>query len=118
MKHGLVIDETGSLVDFAREAVRPYEYNMTAVGSFLEGVALLAEETFDLVMLSQVERCPGSFWQVLELVRQRVSRDTLLIVMAPGPDAAFYARAQQVGVTALSAPLAVPARAVEQEAAG
>ena len=114
MKQALIVDPHGTVEDFASSALTLYE--LYTVGSLQEAIAMASGAEYDLFLIARHDGlCDGALWTMVERIARLASEDALIMVRTEDADEAFHARAADLGVTVLTAPLDVAARALIDE---
>jgi DNA-binding response OmpR family regulator len=116
VKKALIVDPRGTVEDFARSALGMYE--QTTVGSWQEGLALVSGVDYDLVLLAEPEhQCDDSTWALVGQIAQAASGgQALIMILTERPNVEFQARAAELGITVVGAPLGVGALSLIDEA--
>jgi hypothetical protein len=106
LKQALIVDPHGAVQDFARIALSLYQ--QTTVSTLQEAAALASGAEYGLILIAQHESmCDGGLWMMVERIANLAEHAALIMVMSQTADAAFHARAAEVGATVLTAPLDV-----------
>jgi DNA-binding NtrC family response regulator len=118
VKQALIVDPQGTVEDFARSALEQYE--QTRTGSLQEAVALISSADYHLVLIAKPEAvCDDALWTMVERITQQAPEAAVVMVHTEDADAAFHARAGNLGVTVVTAPIGIIERAViDQVTAG
>ena len=77
----LIIDDEEDVVEVLRDRLESYGFTVSSAGSGLQALTLLAEDTFDGILLDL--RMPGmDGFETLERIRKRDSSTPIIIITA------------------------------------
>lgn len=114
MKQALIVDPQGAVEDFAQSSLALYEQTLT--DSLQEAAALASGAEFDLVLIAMPgERCDGAMWTMVERIKRLANEAAIFMVHTEGGDAAFHARAAELGVSVVTAPLDILSKTLIDE---
>lgn len=117
MKQVLVIEVDRAVQDVVALFLRPDAYELTAVDTPREALALVAYGEFDLVIIGRTYECPGEAWcfvrQIAELCVGRAS----VLLHVDESDDMLHARVGSLGAGILTAPAEVTAEPATLEQA-
>ena len=104
MKHALLVDLDNAFQQFAPLLLRRDDYELTITDTVFDALAFVSECTFELIIVTQSDRCAGFVWHAVDLICEQALGDPVVIVHAEEADEAFHARAAEVNAVVLSSP--------------